>query len=292
MRTLSLAVAAGVAGCSVAPRPGPVHGEVVLSIGGRVENGPFRFGHEDLLALPRRSLRGRPPAAPPATFEGLSLAVLLTERMQVAEGADTAVVRSRDGYAVGVPLVLVRQFKPVLADRADGRPLPDWERSAGREARPLLLAWPNLEWPGFDSDPRVRGWWPSDVDSIEVVRWEQTYGKALRVPAGAGDDARLGAEAYSFHCIMCHRMRGFGGQKGPELTRVATGKDWASLVKRFRVHAFATGLPASPPRGDEALRRIGSFLRAVTLAGPAPDEEQPKGDEELDSGTPDDDWPR
>ncbi len=291
MRTLSLAFAASVAACSAAPRPGPVHGEVVVSIVGKVENGPFRFGRDDLPVLPRRGLRGRAPAASPASFEGLSLAALLTERMQLAEGVDTAIVRSRDGYAVAIPLVLVKQFRPVLADRADGRPLTEWGRSAGREVRPLLLAWPNLEWPGFDSDPRAGSWWPSDVDSVQVVHWEQTYGKALRVPSGAGDDARLGAEVYSFHCIMCHRLRGFGGEKGSELIRVATGKGQVDLIERFRAHAFAAGLPARPPQGDEALRQIASFLRAVSLAGPTPAEEQPKGEEGVNGRTPNDDGP-
>ncbi len=272
MRTLPLAIAASVTACSVAPRPGPVHGEVVLSVGGQVENGPFRFGREDLPALDRRALRGRLPAAQPAGFEGPSLAVLLSERMHLAEGVDTAIVHSRDGYVVGVPLILMRQLRPVLADRADGKPLAEWGRSIGREMRPLLLAWPNLERPGFDSDPRARSWWPSDVDSVEMVRWEQTYGKALRVPAGAGDDARLGAEAFSFHCIMCHRMRGIGGQRGPELTNVARGGDPARLVERLRAHASSMGLPLLAPRDDEMLRQIASFLRAVELAGPSPEE--------------------
>ncbi len=284
MRTPSLVFVTGIIACSAAPRPGPVHGEVVLSVEGKVEHGPFRFGQPDLVSLPKRTFRARPPAGPPAAFEGVSLATLLTERMELAEGADTIIFRSRDGYVAGVPLVLIKQFKPVLADQADGKPLAEWARSAAVQARPFLVVWPNLEWPGFDSDPRARSWWASDVARVEVARWEQTYGRALRVPPGAGDDARLGAEAYSFHCIACHGIRGAGGEKRPDLTEVMKGREPGQLIERYRAHAFAMGLPANPPRGDEALRQIAYFLRTIQLAGPMPPEEGPKGEEGPEAG--------
>src|SRR5207249_2240333 len=124
--------ASALLACSSAPKPTAAHGEVVLSVRGKVVHGPFVYGRDDLPGLRRRSFRARPPAGGPvATFEGVNVAALLAERMEVARDADTAIVRSRDGYAVAVPLVSLRQLRPVLADRADGQPLADWARAAG-----------------------------------------------------------------------------------------------------------------------------------------------------------------
>ncbi len=280
MRTLSTAapilVVLGVA-CSAAPKPKPPRGEIVLEVTGKVENGPFRFGADDVPALPQRSIRGRHPgAAEAATFQGASLADLLAEGMALDRRADTAVVRSRDGYAAAVPIVVLRQFKPALADRADGRPLAEWAASAGVRARPFLLAWPNVEYPGLSHDPRARGFWVDGVSEVEVVAWSRTYGWALRVPTGAPDEARIGASAFQVRCMPCHALRGVGGRRGPELTRAAErGAD--AFAARLRPHADEVRPVVGPDDPDEdALRQIAEFLAAVAVSAPA-EETGPEG---------------
>jgi len=244
---------------------------VVLTVRGKVEHGPFLFGAGDLPDLPRRSFQARPPTTGrTAVFEGLSLAEILSSKLAVQEKADTVVLRSRDGSAVPVPLVLVKQWKPILADRADGRPLAEWAMGVGARVGPLLLAWPNVDNPGLATDPRAPAFWAGAVDAVELVVWRQTWGRALRAPAGAADAARLGADAFLYQCMACHRLRGVGGERGPDLTRGLGGGDPDAFAARIRPHLASVGrAPASGEGEGEALGRIARFLAAVEATAPA-----------------------
>ena len=270
MRTRLLA-AAVLLGCA-APHPRPPSGEVVLSFVGAVRNGPFVYGTEDLRTLPRRTFEAIWPAgAGPAHFEGVALGPVLGEAMELEHEADTAVFRGDRGLAVPVPVAVVRQLNPVLADRVDGGAVAAWRTGA----RPLQLAWPNREAPGIDTDPRMRWWWVEGVTEVALQSWVRTYGRALRVPVGAPDEARLGAEAIASSCIGCHRVRGTGGRRGPELTGALAG-DGAALAERLRDHlAKASGGGSAPEVLPATARRIAAFLRAVELAGPHADDDLP-----------------
>jgi hypothetical protein len=244
---------------------------MVLTVRGKVEHGPFLFGTGDLPGLPRRSFQARHPATGRTVlFEGLSLAEILSSKLAMQERADTLVLRSRDGSAVPVPLVLVKQWKPILADRADGRPLAEWALEAGARVGPLLLAWPNVDNPGLATDPRAPAFWAGAVDAVEVVVWRQTWGRALRVPPGAPDAARLGADAILYRCMTCHRLRGVGGERAPELTRVVGSAGPDAFATRMRAHLAKVRPVPAPGEGEgEALGGIARFLAAVEVATPA-----------------------
>ena len=267
MRVLAVAV---LLACS-APRPRAPKGEVVVSFEGRVENGPFRFGKGDLASLPRRGFKAVSPiTGKEATFEGLAVPAILADLIEVAKGGDTAVFHGEGGYAAPVPIAALRQLKPVLADKVDGAPVADWRR----DAAPLQLAWPNVEQPGIDSDPRMRWWWVGGVRKVELQNWIATYGKALRVPQGSSDDARLGAEAISASCIGCHKVRGVGGTRGPELRDAAIRRDPQAFTASMRRHlAKASGMASAPETGPAVARQIAAFLHAVGLAGTRPEED-------------------
>jgi hypothetical protein len=261
-----------LAGCSAAPpRPVPPRGEVVLTVRGEVENGPFTFGSGDLADLPRRSFRARDPRFQKETqVEGIALAPLLTQRMTPKDGADTAVFRSKNGYDVAIPLQAVKRHQPLLADRTDGFG--------------LQLTWPNVDEPGIDTDPRtVPWWWADQVIAIELVQWSKTYGRALRVPAGAGDAARVGATRFATNCIHCHRVRGVGGSSGPELTETLQAWDLDRFHSYMRNHGGTRAAGVIPPQatiGRESIGQTGIFLKAVAAARPSaaddpPDEPEP-----------------
>ncbi len=290
MRTLSFAVLATlalIAGCRSAPRPAAPRGEPVFRLEGRVENGPFLFGAADLAALPRLSFRAREPVTGrTATFEGPSVAAMVTTVAEPKRDADTLTVHGENGYAVAVPLIAVKQLKPVLAERADGRPIAEWLREGGTPTAAPLLAWPNVDAPGLDTDPRARSWWVAGVTAATVDSWDRTYGRALRVPPGADDDARLGAGAITVDCLTCHRVRGVGGTRGPDLTDALHGKTEQTFVSQIRAHARAVDGPRALEGGDESLRRIASFLEAIETAGPPPTEDRP--DEPKDEPAPGD----
>jgi hypothetical protein len=256
-------VLAAIAACS-GPRPKPPRGEVVFSVTGRVHEGPYRFGREDLPGLPRRTFRSvGPGGGGPMRFEGVAVYTLLQDAVDVEDDADVVVFHGREGFRAAVPVGVLRELRPVLADRVDGAPVARWRA----EAAPLVLAWPNLDMPGIDSDPRMRWWWVPGVTTVELVSWTATYGRVLAVPRGAGDDARLGAGVVGTQCMGCHRVRGVGGTRGPELTGHAAERGLEALGASVRSHAKLVGSASAPDASPAAIRQVDAFLRAVDRAG-------------------------
>ncbi len=255
-----------------APRPQPPSGAVVLVVEGKVENAPFRFGRDDLGHLPRRGFAATAPIAAGARtrFEGIALAALLADRMEVKREADVAVVHGVGGVAAPVSLALVRQLRPVLADSVGGEDVARWRAGAA----PLQLAWPNLEHPGLDTDPRVRWWWVGGVSRIVLEEWTSTYGRALRVPHGAGDAARLGAGVLATSCIGCHRVRGVGGTRGPPLTGGAIDARRVLALPRTHLRQVS-GSAGAPDFTPDDAGQVAAFVSAVRVAGPDDDEFTP-----------------
>jgi hypothetical protein len=257
MRKLALLLLA--AACAPADRlPRSAQGAPVLEVRGAVRDGPHPLGQADLDRLPRHKVRGVEPRTGRAgEWEGTSLAALVIERVELRRGADTVLVRTADRSAIPVPLGVVRQLRPVLADRVDG------VRIAVPE-----LAWPTADQRGLASDPRAAAWWARDVVALELVDWQRTLGAALAPPEGASDAARRGAGVYAESCISCHRIRGQGGDRGPDLTTVAS---------RIDPKAFAGLLPTHPGWKDRRVRdpfedpsaELWACLRTVAAA-PAP----------------------
>ncbi len=245
-----------LAACSSGPRlPNTAHGEAVLEVRGAIKKGPYTLGRADLAKLPRRSLRGVDPATGrAATWEGVSVATLVSDRVELAKGADTVIVRTADRAAIPIPLTLVRQWKPVLADKADGVPL----------ATPVV-AWPTLEQRGLETDPRADGWWARGVVAFEIVEWQKAFASALAIPDGATDAARRGATWYGDRCLRCHRMRGAGGERGPDLTTVAARIQPGAFGALLERHPGWKETPGDAP-GAQGAQELWTFLRAVAAA--------------------------
>lgn len=265
MRKRSVGLIFLAVACSGSPKlPRSPDGAAVLEVRGAVKHGPYALGRGDLERLPRGAVRGVDPAGGDAAlFEGPSVAAVVSERVEVTPGADTVIVRTGDHAAVPVPLTMIRQLKPVLAERKDGVHLT-----------PRVLAWPNAEQRAINTDPRARSWWARDVLAFEIVDWQRTYGPALAAPVGASDDARRGSAHFAERCVSCHKVRGAGGARGPDLTTVAA---------RMRAEPFSellTGHPGMEERAAEepAAQRtieVWTFLRAVATVsrGERPGEE-------------------
>jgi hypothetical protein len=268
----SLVFAAALLACA-GPRPRAPKGEVVVTFEGKIEHGPFRFGKDDLPRLPRRSFKAQAPSAPAqASFDGMLVSTIISDEMEIGKGVDIAVFHGQDGYLAPVPIAALRQLRPILADKVNGAPIAEWNKAAA----PLQLAWPNVDEPGIDTDPRMRWWWVGGVKKVELQSWVATYGKALRVPQGSSDDARLGAETISVSCLACHKVRGVGGTRGPELRSRAVPADAQAFADAMRAHlSKKTGLRSAPETSPVAARQIAAFLRAIELAGSRPDEEAP-----------------
>jgi hypothetical protein len=265
-------LAAALVACA-GPRPRAPRGEVVVTFEGNIEHGPYRFGEGDLPDLPRRGFKASSPlTGEDAKFEGLSVAAIIADEMEIAPGVDTAVFFGQYGYAAPVSIAALRQLRPVLADKVNGAPVGDWSKGSA----PLQLAWPNVDQPGIDSDPRMRWWWVGGVRKVELRSWIATYGRALRVPQGSSDEARLGAEVVSVSCITCHKVRGVGGTRGPELRSGAVRGDARAFSEAMREHlSKSSGMAAAPETSVASAGQIAAFLRAIELAGARPEEEAP-----------------
>jgi hypothetical protein len=267
MRTWLL-LAASLLACSSA-RPFPTRGQPVVSFEGKVEKGPHVVGVDDLKTLPRRAFLATAPfGGPPARFEGMSIASFLADAIELKHEADLAIFRGEGGRTAAVPLAAIRQLKPVLADTVDGGPVSGWRK----EAAPLQLAWPLQEWPGIESDPRLRWWWVGAVTKVELASFAESYGKALRVPPGASDAARLGADVLATSCMACHRLRDTGGTKGPELTAALAGEPKAFATAMREHLRSASGQASAPEIPPAAAGQVLAFLRAVELAARPEDE--------------------
>jgi hypothetical protein len=263
---LSAALLSTAAACSSKPRlPAAATGEPVVEVRGALRGGPYALGRRDLDALPRLRVVGEEPrSGKMAVWEGTSVAALVAERVELRKGADTAIVRTADRSAIPVPLTMIRQLKPVLADRADG------VRIVGS-----VLAWPTEHQKALATDPRSGTWWARDVVAFDIVEWQRTFGPALTAPEGSAEGARRGASLYGDSCITCHRMRGVGGERGPDLTTVAS---------RLRPAAFTALLPSHPgwrERGitelpPEAATELWTFLRAVAEVAALPPDVVPE----------------
>lgn len=257
MRNTSFVVLLAVAACSSAgPRlPRTARGERVLEIRGALEGGPYVLGDQDLAAMPRHAVRGLDPVSGrEARWEGTPLALLVSDRVGPKRGTDTVIVRTAEGSAVPIPLTVIRQLRPVLADRADGAPIAT-----------RVIAWPNLEQAGLPTDPRQGSWWARDVRALEIVYWQGTLGNALATPAGSPDRARLGSGEFAARCVSCHRLRGAGGERGPDLTRVADRVAHDRFLSLLERHPQPATSGVEPP-GPEASEDLWSFLRAVATA--------------------------
>jgi mono/diheme cytochrome c family protein len=254
MRKLGIVLLA-LAACSSAARlPKTAQGAPALTVSGAVKGGPFSLGRADLEKLPRRAVRGVDPrSGREATWEGVSVDELVSKRVEVQRGADVVLARTSERTAIGIPIYVLLQHRPVLADRVDGVPIS-----------PNVLAWPTLEQRGLETDPRAGFWWAHDVVALELVDSARTFGPALATPDGAADGARRGSALFGERCIACHRMRGVGGERGPELT---------TLGSRIRKAPFAAMLDKHPGwkdtggdlPGEEGAAELWSFLQAVAL---------------------------
>jgi len=235
--------------------PHTTEGEPALEVSGLLRGGPFRLGEADLASLPQRAVRGVDPDGRDARWEGVDLAATISERVALTGGADTLVVRTADRRAVAVPLSVIRELGPVLALRADREALAE-----------RVLAWPNVEQHGISSDPRAALWWARGVVAIEFVDAWRSFGPALHVPEGAPAGALAGAGIFAERCLGCHRVRGAGGEAGPDLTRAPPSLD--RLRALLPGHpGWTAGAEADGGRGTEELT---AFLRAASLV-PAPE---------------------
>jgi cytochrome c oxidase cbb3-type subunit III len=71
-----------------------------------------------------------------------------------------------------------------------------------------------------------------DKDIWQVLAYVRTL-SAVPTVAASGD-ARNGEQVFRANCSSCHRVNGRGGQLGPDLSRIGSGRPRAGLLSKLR----------------------------------------------------------
>lgn len=184
-------------------------------------------------------------------------------------------LRCRDGYEPTIPVQRAKDHHAWLAfARVDRGRFSIRKRESGEwktvELAPFYLVWENLE------DAQVRQeadyGWPYQLVAIDLIRTRDRFG-AMAPPDGASAAVRAGFDAFRVHCSRCHRLRGQGGNVGPELRPASiAGRDrewlraWiedpSSLVPNARMEALNPALPDRARVVDEIIEYLDALAQA------------------------------
>ena len=178
--------------------------------------------------------------------------------------------RALDGFVSRIPVERFARHRAWLVfKRADGRPFEVDNHLQGERQVPLgpfYLVWDNRASKTLQAEGGAM--WPYQVASVSVGP-SSTRALLPGVLAVRYADA---AELARTHCLSCHRVRGYGGDKMPlDLDVVVQGYD-AAAWKRWLLTPAAvkpgTTMPAlgeaMPPAEREAIaQRLYDYLRAL-----------------------------
>lgn len=176
---------------------------------------------------------------------------------------DTIEFRALDGY---VSRIAVPRFEPGLAflvfARGDGAPFTVDNLAQREEDVPLgpyYLVWDTINHPELLAEGA--GNWPYQVSEIRAVN----VSDAALLPAGSGEELRVGAELAKTHCLNCHQVNGYGGNKSPgNLAAIAKGlsRDYfTAWVLDPASQREGTTMPALAPQlGETERARIAEAL--------------------------------
>ncbi|WP_431259717.1 hypothetical protein ACQ86G_05850 [Roseateles chitinivorans] len=179
--------------------------------------------------------------------------------------------RALDGFMSRIPVERFAQHRAWLVHaRADGRPFQvDNDQPGGKPVPlgPFYLVWDNRSSTALQAEGGMQ--WPYQVVSVDVGP-SSTH--AL-LPAGLAATYADAAALARTHCLSCHRIRGYGGDKMPlELDVMVRGYDratwrrWllepASVRPGTAMPPLAEGLPA--PERAAIAQRLYDYLQTLS----------------------------
>ena len=133
---------------------------------------------------------------------------------------------------------------------------------------PYYLVWDNVANPSLLAEGGRN--WPYQVTEINLV----TLSDGMLVPEGLDERLRAGAELAKEHCLSCHQVNGFGGNKFPgNLAAIARGlprDDFVQLVLQPSSVRSSATMPALARTLPDAERRhmagrLFDYLNAVPV---------------------------
>ncbi|MCY4395670.1 MAG: cytochrome c [Rhodospirillaceae bacterium] len=186
--------------------------------------------------------------------------------------AGTVEFRALDGYVSRLPVRRFLKEKAYLVfARQNGAPFTvDNVQQNERDVplAPYYLVWDNVSNPALIAEGARN--WPYQVTEVTLV----TLSDAALLPKGLPPRHREGAALVKTHCLNCHKVNGFGGEKFEgNLAEIARDFREAEFLRLLLVPASERGdstMPSLSDRLPEAERRriagaILEYLRAVPV---------------------------
>ena len=185
---------------------------------------------------------------------------------------ETIELRALDGYVARIDAARLLKDRAFLVfARRDNAPFTVDNIRQNETDVPLgpwYLVWDNISNPVLLAEGA--GNWPYQVKEIDLV----SVSAAALLPEGL--DARLheGAELVTTHCLACHKVNGFGGEKFEgDLAEIAKGyaeADFLRLVLNPAAARSGATMPAISDRLPEPERRriariLFDYLKAVPV---------------------------
>ena len=188
------------------------------------------------------------------------------------ERAETVEFRALDGYVsrIAVGRFLTENGFLVFA-RTDGSSFTVdnlLQNESDVPLGPYYLVWDNVANPSLLAEGGRN--WPYQVTEINLV----TLSDGMLVPEGLDERLRAGAELAKEHCLSCHQVNGFGGNKFPgNLAAIARGlprDDFVQLVLQPSSVRSSATMPALARTLPDAERRhmagmLFDYLNAVPV---------------------------
>ena len=185
---------------------------------------------------------------------------------------ETVEFRALDGYVSRLPVRRFLKEKAYLVfARQDGAPFTVHNVEQNEKDVPLApwyLVWDNIANPALIAEGARN--WPYQVSEINLV----TLSDAALLPKGLEPRFRPGAALVKTHCLQCHKVNGFGGEKFEgNLAEIAKDYDREDFLRLLLVPAAERGdstMPSLSDRLTETERRriareILGYLKAVPV---------------------------
>ncbi|HLO94762.1 MAG TPA: hypothetical protein VK195_10615 [Burkholderiaceae bacterium] len=180
--------------------------------------------------------------------------------------------RALDGFVSRIPLERFRRHQAwVVTARVDGQPFQVDNHAQGEKQVPLgpyYLIWDNLVEPALQAEGGAV--WPYQVASVRRT----PSSRAALLPGAMAPRYAAQAQALQTHCLSCHQVNGYGGDKMPinlalraREIDAARWQQW--LLQPARLKPGTTMPPLSeglPLAEREALaQQLHEYLKALPL---------------------------
>ncbi|MBB2487898.1 cytochrome c family protein [Mitsuaria sp. WAJ17] len=180
--------------------------------------------------------------------------------------------RAQDGFVSRIPVERFQRHQAwVVTGRVDGQAFQVDNHAQGEKQVPLgpyYLVWDNLAEPALQAEGGAV--WPYQVVSVRRT----PSSRAALLPGAMAPRYAAQAQALQTHCLSCHQVNGYGGDKMPLnlalRAREIDSKRWSAwLLQPAQLKPGTTMPPLSeglPQAEREALaQQLQDYLKALPL---------------------------